>query len=155
MSSRLFQEVREKRGLAYSLYTFITAYQDGGLFGIYAGTGSGKVSELLNVVADELYRAANAPLCDQEITRARTQIKAGVLMSLESTSSRAERLARQLQVHGRIVPLSEISARIDEVSPEDLRRVAAGLVASSLTLAQLGPVVDAGEYGTIMQRLVG
>jgi len=153
MSSRLFQEVREKRGLVYSIYTFSSAYQDGGLFGLYAGTGKDEVAELISVVCDELHKVAADPLAEDEITRARAQIKAGVLMSLESTSSRAERLARHLQVYDRIIPVDEIANRIDSVSAEDIRRVAARLLKSAPTLAAIGPVGQLEDYDSVKARL--
>lgn len=153
MSSRLFQEVREKRGLVYSIYTFSSAYQDGGLFGLYAGTGADEVAELVTVVCDELQRVAADPMDDDEITRSRAQIKAGVLMSLESTSSRAERVARHLQVYDRIIPVDEIARRIDTVTAEDIRRVAERLLTSAPTLTALGPVGGLQDYETVKAYL--
>lgn len=153
MSSRLFQEVREKRGLVYSIYSFTSAYDDGGLFGLYAGTGEEEVPELMDVVCDELRRAADEPMDEDEIARARAQIKAGVLMSLESTSSRAERLARQLMVFGRPIPVTEVAAKIDAVTAEDLRRVAGRMLASPPTLAALGPVARLCAYDEVKARL--
>ena len=153
MSSRLFQEEREKRGLVYSIYTFSSAYQDGGLFGLYAGTGEDEVAELISVVCEELKKVAADPLAEDEITRARAQIKAGVLMSLESTSSRAERLARHLQVYDRIITIDEIAERIDSVSAEDIRRVAGRLLSSPPTIAALGPIGRLDDYDTVRSRL--
>jgi predicted Zn-dependent peptidase len=153
MSSRLFQEVREKRGLVYSIYTFSSAYQDGGLFGLYAGTGADEVAELVTVVCDELRRVASDPMDDGEIARSRAQIKAGVLMSLESTSSRAERVARHLQVYDRIIPVEEIARRIDAVTAEDVRRVAERLLTSAPTLTALGPVDGLQDYATVKALL--
>ena len=154
MSSRLFQEVREKRGLVYSIYTFSSAYRDGGLFGIYAGTGEEQAAELVTVVADELCRAANEIVNEDELRRARTQIKAGVLMSLESTSSRAERLARHLQVYGRIIPTQEISERIDGVTAQDVQRAAQRLLTMPPTLVGLGPVANMGNYESVVSLLL-
>jgi predicted Zn-dependent peptidase len=153
MSSRLFQEVREKRGLVYSIYTFSSAYKDGGLFGLYAGTGADEVAELVTVVCDELRRVASDPMDDGEIARSRAQIKAGVLMSLESTSSRAERVARHLQVYDRIIPVDEIARRIDAVTAEDVRRVADRLLTSAPTLTALGPVDGLQDYDTVKALL--
>jgi len=153
MSSRLFQEVREKRGLVYSIYTFSSAYQDGGLFGLYAGTGADEVAELVTVVCDELRRVASDPMDDSEIARSRAQIKAGVLMSLESTSSRAERVARHLQVYDRIIPVDEIARRIDAVTAEDVRRVAERLLTSAPTLTALGPVGGLQDYDAVKALL--
>ncbi len=93
MSSRLFQEVREKRGLCYSVYSFHWAFADSGVFGVAAATGEDEVSELVPVVLDELLRAAET-VTDEEVTRVRNQIRAGLLMSLESPSARAGQLAR-------------------------------------------------------------
>ena len=104
-------------------------------------------------MCDELIKVAADPLADDEITRARAQIKAGVLMSLESTSSRAERLARHLQVYDRIIPVDEIAARIDSVSAEDIRRVAARLLSSPPTIAALGPVARLEDYDSVKARL--
>jgi predicted Zn-dependent peptidase len=154
MSSRLFQEVREKRGLVYSIYTFSSAYRDGGLFGIYAGTGEEQSAELVAVVVDELCRAANDIVNEDELRRARTQIKAGVLMSLESTSSRAERLARHLQVYGRIIPIQEISERIDGVTAQDVQRAAQRLLTMPPTLVGLGPVANMGNYESVVSLLL-
>jgi predicted Zn-dependent peptidase len=154
MSSRLFQEVREKRGLVYSIYTFSSAYRDGGLFGIYAGTGEEQSAELVTVVVDELCRAANDIVNEDELRRARTQIKAGVLMSLESTSSRAERLARHLQVYGRIIPIQEISERIDGVTAQDVQRAAQRLLTMPPTLVGLGPVANMGNYESVVSLLL-
>ena len=153
MSSRLFQEVREKRGLVYSIYTFTSAYRDGGIFGLYAGTGDEEVPELVDVVVDELRRVAAEMLAEDEIARARAQIKAGLLMSLESSSSRAERAARQLMVFDRPVPIEETAARIDAVSLEDVRRVAARVLSSAPTVTGLGPVAGLAGYEAIRSRL--
>jgi len=153
MSSRLFQEVREKRGLVYSIYTFSSAYHDGGLFGLYAGTGEEEVPELVSVVCDELKRVAADRMDGEEIARSRAQIKAGVLMSLESTSSRAERVARHLQIYNRIIPVDEIARRIDSVTAGDVRRVAERLLTSPPTLAALGPVGGLPDYETVKARL--
>ena len=99
MSSRLFQEVREKRGLVYSIYSFAAPYLDGGLFGVYAGTGEREVDELVPVTIQE-FRNVQREITETELARARAQVKASLLMSLESTGSRCEQLARQLQVSG-------------------------------------------------------
>lgn len=123
MSSRLFQEIREKRGLVYSVYSFATGYTDSGLFGIYAGTAPDACAELVPALCDELIKATDG-FTEQETTRACTQIKAGILMSLESTSARCEQLARHIFVYGRPLPLEEITAKIDALAPADLTRVA-------------------------------
>ena len=152
-SSRLFQEVREKRGLVYSIYPFASHYADGGVFGIYAGTGPAEIRELVAVVCGEIARIASDPVAEPELVRARTQMRAGILMALENTTARTERLARQMHVCGRIVPVGEIVDLIEAVSAEDLRRVARRLVASPPTLAALGPVQDLEDYESVRGRL--
>ncbi len=139
MSSRLFQEVREKRGLVYSIYSFHAAYKDGGLFGIYAGTGPDEVRELMPVVLDELARIGDT-VTEEEIARVKAQLKAGLLMAMENTRSRAERLGQHLLVFGRPIPAAEIVERIDAVDAAAIGRLAAGVFAGAPTLAALGPV---------------
>ncbi len=146
MSSRLFQEVREKRGLAYSIYSYLQCYTDGGLFGIYAGTSKEQVQDLVPLVFDEIAKVAEGAE-EAEIARARAQVKASILMSLESTSSRCEQLARQMMVYKRPIPIEETVAKIDAVDGKAIRRVAERLMAGKPTMAALGPVsgVDALE----------
>jgi predicted Zn-dependent peptidase len=152
MSSRLFQEIREKRGLVYSIYSFTAPYVDGGLFGIYAGTGEEEAAELVPVTLEELARV-QVDVAENEVRRARTQVKAGLLMSLESTGSRCEQLARQMQVFGRIIPMSETIARIDAVGVEDVRRTAARLFRGRPTLAAMGPADRVPGLPHIVERL--
>ena len=139
MSSRLFQELREKRGLVYSVYSFAAAYGDGGLFGVYAGTGEAEAAELMPVLCDEIARAAAAPT-PAELSRVKAQMKAALVMSLESTAGRCEQLARQIMVYGRVLPLSELVERIEAVDAAALARAAARLREGPPTLAALGPV---------------
>ncbi|MEE2662293.1 MAG: pitrilysin family protein [Pseudomonadota bacterium] len=153
MSSRFFQEVREKRGLAYSVYTFTSPYDDGGLFGIYAGTSAEQSEKLIDVVCEELRRVAEKPLHKDEIARAKTQIKAGVLMSLENTASRAERISRQLLIYGHVITADEMSKKIDQVTEEEIRVVAEGLLKSTPTLSAVGPVNSLPSYEKITQCL--
>ncbi len=124
MSSRLFQEVREKRGLVYSIYSFSSPFMDSGLFGIYAGTGESEAEELMPVTLEEL-RKVQQDVSETELARARAQVKASLLMSLESTGSRCEQLARQLQVFGRIIPVNETVTKINAVTVDDVQRAAA------------------------------
>jgi predicted Zn-dependent peptidase len=138
MSSRLFQEVREKRGLVYSIYSFTAPYVDGGLFAVYAGTGQTEAAELIPVTLGEL-RSVQDTVTEAELARARAQVKAGLLMSLESTGSRCEQLARQLQVFGRIIPTAETVRRIEAVTIGDIEAVAGRLFRAAPTLAVLGP----------------
>jgi predicted Zn-dependent peptidase len=138
MSSRLFQEVREKRGLVYSIYSYTSTYVDGGLFGIYAGTSEKQVSEVVPLVFDEIAKLADgAP--DDEIARARAQVKATILMSLESTSSRCEQLARQMILFKRPLAVDEIVAKVEAIDGAAIARVATRLMECQPTLAGIGP----------------
>lgn len=152
MSSRLFQEVREKRGLAYSVHTFSGAYEDGGLFGVYAGTGPEKVGELVPVMCDELCKVA-LDVTDEEVRRARAQLKAGMLMALESTMSRCEQLGQQMVIFDRPVPVTEMVEKIDAVDAAAVRRVALRLRAKAPTVTALGPLDGLEDYGRIAARL--
>jgi predicted Zn-dependent peptidase len=138
MSSRLFQEVREKRGLVYAVYSFASPFMDGGLFGIYAGTGESEAAELMPVTLEEL-RKVQRGVTEAELGRARAQVKASLLMSLESTGSRCEQLARQLQVFGRVVPTAETVAKLNAVTVADVERAAGRHFRAAPTLAVLGP----------------
>lgn len=156
MSSRLFQEVREKRGLAYSIYSYLSSYIDGGLFGVYAGTGGDDVGDLVPLVFAEIGKLADGGggaggAEEAEIDRARAQIKAGILMSLESTASRCEQLARQMIIYKRPVPVEETIARIDAVDGAAIRRVAERLLSGRPTLTALGPVPDIGELAELAE----
>ena len=120
MSSRLFQEVREKRGLCYSIYTFHAPYTDTGFFGLYTGTDPGDAPEMMEVIVDVINDAVET-LTEAEIARAKAQMKAGLLMALESCRSRAEQLARHILAYGRPLTVEELVARIDAVSVESTR----------------------------------
>jgi predicted Zn-dependent peptidase len=152
MSSRLFQEIREKRGLVYSIYSFAQPYMDGGLFGVYAGTGESEAEELIPVALDEL-RKVQVTVTEAELARARAQVKASLLMSLESTGSRCEQLARQLQVFGRVVPTAETVAKITAVTTEDVVRAASNLFRAAPTLATMGPAKRVPGLSTIAETL--
>lgn len=152
MSSRLFQEVREKRGLVYSIYSFCAPYVDGGLFGIYAGTGESEAEELMPITLEEL-RKVQSEVSEAELSRARAQVKASLLMSLESTGSRCEQIARQLQVFGRVVPTEETVAKINAVMPDDIQRAAARHFRSKPTLAAMGPAGRVPRLATIVDAL--
>jgi predicted Zn-dependent peptidase len=152
MSSRLFQEVREKRGLVYSIYSFSAPYADGGLFGIYAGTGESEAEELMPVTLEEL-RKVQSEVTEAELARARAQVKASLLMSLESTGSRCEQLARQMQVFGRVVPTQETVAKINAVTPDDIQRAAARHFRATPTLATMGPAARVPKLESIVETL--
>ncbi|CAO3406183.1 M16 family metallopeptidase [Azospirillum largimobile] len=152
MSSRLFQEVREKRGLVYSIYTFTGGYHDGGLFGVYAGTGEDEVAELVPVVCDEIAKVG-ADVTEDEVARARAQLKAGTLMALESTMSRCEQLGQQILIYDRPIPVEEIVAKIDGVDRDAVVKAASRLRASRPTVAALGPIAKLESYDRIAERL--
>ncbi len=152
MSSRLFQEIREKRGLVYSIYSFTAPFLDTGLFGIYAGTGEDEAKELMPVTLQEL-RKVQAEISQEELHRARAQVKANLLMSLESTGSRCEQLARQLQVFGRIIPTAETVAKLMAVDVEAVQRAARRIFRGAPTLAAVGPAEHVPGLGAIIERL--
>ncbi len=153
MSSRLFQEVREKRGLCYSVYAFHWAFGDSGIFGVAASTGEEQVTELLPVVLDELRRATEQ-ISDEEVVRVRNQIRAGLLMSLESPSSRAGQLARQQILWGRPIPLQETVERINRITADRVKQVARQIFeAGKVSLAGIGPVAKLPDYQTIAAQL--
>ena len=152
MSSRLFQEIREKRGLVYSIYSFTSAYQDSGMLGIYAGTGEKQVEELIPVVCNELMKMIDADL-DAEIARSKTQLKSGLFMSREATSSRCEQMAQHLLVHGRIMTVDEIVEKVNEVDSVSVKRIAKKMMEKVPTLTALGPVSNLESYEKLCNRL--
>lgn len=154
MSSRLFQEIRERRGLVYSLYSFSSAFCDVGLFGIYAGTGEDGIAELVPVLCDELLKAADT-VSDDEVDRARAQMRAGVRMAQESTGSRCEQLAQQLQVYGRPQPPAEVLDRLDAVTRRGVQAACADLLASPPTMAAVGPLGRLPPLTVVSDRLAG
>ncbi|NDH21945.1 MAG: insulinase family protein, partial [Rhodobacteraceae bacterium] len=152
MSSRLFQEVREKRGLCYTIFAQAGAYSDTGLTTIYAGTSDAQIGELANITIDELKRAADT-LSQAELDRARAQMKAGLLMGLESASNRAERLARMVQIWGKIPNLEETVARIDAVNLDKLRTYAQSVASSAkMATALYGPIAAAPDLSALEAR---
>ena len=153
MSSRLFQEVREKRGLCYSVYAFHWAFADSGIFGVAASTGEDEVTDLIPVVIDELLRAAET-ITDEEVLRVRNQIRAGLLMSLESPSSRAGQLARQQILWGRPIPLQETVERINRITADRVKHIARQMLDKNrFSLAGIGPVAKLPAYDVIADRL--
>jgi predicted Zn-dependent peptidase len=151
MSSRLFQEIREDRGLAYSIYSFLSCYEDAGLFGIYAGTSADETAELIPVIAAEAAKVIDH-VNEDEITRARTQLKASILMARESTSSRVEQLARQVMLFGRHLSVDEIVAKVDAVDNAAVKSVAARLFSGTPTLTAVGPVSEMEPFEDLAAR---
>jgi predicted Zn-dependent peptidase len=153
MSSRLFQEVREKRGLCYTISAFHAPYQDTGMFGIYAGTDAGDVKELMNVAVSETAAAA-AGISEAQVNRAKAQIKVSLLMALESSGARARQLASQILTYGRPLPIEEMIARIDSVTVESTRAAGTALMARARpAIAALGPGKGLEGAATIVESL--
>ena len=139
MSSRLFQEARERLGLAYAIDAFAESYQDTGLIGVYAGCAAKDAAALAKVVAAEFHKLAEG-VGAAELARAKAQLKAALFMARESLSARAEQAAAQLLVFGRLLTTQEIAESVEAVSADDLRRLAERLVTPKLSApAVLGP----------------
>ncbi|MCB1532000.1 MAG: insulinase family protein [Alphaproteobacteria bacterium] len=152
MSSRLFQEVREKRGLVYSVYSFHWGHHDDGQFGIYAGTGPDKLAEIMPVVCDEVMKLANT-LSEQEVARARTQIKSNLLMGRESMMRRADQQASHMLLHNAVFDPDALADKIDALDVTALQNVARRIFQGSPTLAALGPIANLEDYDSIAKRL--
>jgi len=152
MSSRLFQEVREQRGLVYSIHSFAHSFRDGGLFGIYAGTGEDEAAELIPVLCEEATKLADG-FTDVELARAKAQMKAGLLMSLEHTGARCEQMAQHMLIHGTPFDAADIVRRIEAVDGAAIGRVVARWTSAPPTLAALGPVGNLEEFGRLRERL--
>lgn len=141
VSSRLFQEIREKRGLAYSIYSCLSAYSDGGMWSVYAGTRPGEASKVVELVSREIKRLCAGGVQRDELARAKNQMKGSVMLGLESTSSRMGKLAKDELYHGRRVSLDEVMAGIDRVNEAQLVRLSRELFDKRrLSVAALGPV---------------
>ncbi|MBV8768928.1 MAG: insulinase family protein, partial [Hyphomicrobiales bacterium] len=139
MSSRLFQDIRETRGLAYSIYAFHSAYRDTGAFGIYAGTDPQKTRELALVTLDVLRRAAD-DLTGEEIRRAKAQSKMALLSAQEAAAPRASFMARSLLAYGRVLSREELTGRIDRLSVEEVRAAGQSLLRTPMVVAAVGPL---------------
>ena len=142
MSSRLFQTVREQRGLAYSVYSYASSHADTGVFGVYAGCAPGKVSEVLELVRTELASVAEHGLTDEEVGRAKGSLRGQLVLGLEDTGSRMSRLGKAELVHGEVLSVEQVLGRIDGVSIEQVRAVAAEVLTRPLSLGIIGPFTD-------------
>jgi predicted Zn-dependent peptidase len=138
MSSRLFQEIREARGLAYSTYSYVSSYTDGGLFGAYAGTAPGKVDEVLDLLRRELDEVGGEVTSD-EVERAKGAVKGGMVLSLEDSGSRMSRIGKQVATGAPIVTVDEALERIGAVDLDAVRRVAQRVMRAPRDLAVVGP----------------
>ena len=155
MSSRLFQEVREKRGLCYSIFSFASMYSDSGHFGVYAGTSAEQADEMLTVTAQQLADLA-AGVGEAELNRAKAQLRASLVMARESVSGCGDALARQIMLFGAPVDDSDLLEQIAAVDAEAVRAVAAGLIGGGLpAIAAIGPQSAVMENADLSARLSG
>jgi len=154
-SSRLFQEVREKRGLCYSIYAFSNGFQDSGFMGVYAGTGESEASEISAVIAGEM-EAIAGNLTEAEVSRARAQLKVSLLMGMERPGTRAEQIAGQLFALGRVQSAAEIVAQLDAIDAATVKSFAAKVMQGALpTIAALGPVKKLEAHAKFARRFGG
>ncbi|MBV9907439.1 MAG: insulinase family protein [Hyphomicrobiales bacterium] len=154
MSSRLFQEVREKRGLAYSIYGFHWDFMDTGLFGFYAGSADRDVAEVVAASLDCLGEAAHG-LEEAEIRRAKAQMKVSLVTALEQPGARVHQLSRQMQIYGRALSFDEMLARVDAITVEDVRKTGAAMLRSSPAVAVIGAAGKAPGQAKIARALKG
>jgi predicted Zn-dependent peptidase len=146
MSSRLFQEVREKRGLAYSVYSYHAQYADTGLFGVYAGCVPRKVDEVLAICRDVIAKVAASGLTFDEIERGKGQLRGSLVLGLEDTGSRMSRIGKAELVYGEQLSVDELLARIEGVTPDEVSAVAADLLTETPTLAVVGPFDEDRDF---------
>jgi predicted Zn-dependent peptidase len=143
MSSRLFQEIREKRGLAYSVYSFLSSFMDSGMMGVYVGTGDNHVSRVLQLILSEMKKLAGDSLRPKELRAGKEQLKGNLLLSLESMESRMGRLAKNELYFHRFVSTEEIIEGIEKVTAEEVSALAhKTFQRDSLSLTVLGPVTE-------------
>ena len=143
MSSRLFQEIRESRGLAYAIHSFLTPYMDTGILNVYAGTGRQELREVIGLSFDEMIRLCDTPLTDSELQGAKELIKGNFLLSMESTDTRMTRLAKNEICFGKLVPSEEVTAGIDRVTREDVQAMARHMFNPNLmTVTAIGPISE-------------
>jgi len=154
MASRLFQELREERGLCYSIYSFYWPFTDTGLFGIQTATSEDDVEQLVPVVLDELKKMTDG-VTAAELGRAKAQLRAGLMMTLESPIARAGQMARHVLIHGRTLTLEETVAKVDAVTADDLAALAAEMIAGAPTLAAIGPVNALPAAAEIAAEMAG
>jgi predicted Zn-dependent peptidase len=150
MSSRLFQEVREKRGLAYSVYSFSSQHADTGMWGVYAGCLPAKADEVLSICRDEIAKVISGGLTDDELSRGKGQLRGSIVLGLEDPSSRMSRLGKAELVYPRLEPVEEILASIEAVTHDDVRDVAQAVLAQPKALAVVGPFDDADAFAPVL-----
>ena len=152
MSSRLFQEIREKRGLVYGISSFSSSYTDTGMFGIYAGTGESQIKELIPILCDELKKSPTS-ITDKEINRGKAQLKASLMMGRESAFRRCESAARQLLLFNRVIDPSETIKKIDLVSKDTVKKISNKIVSGPVTISSIGPIKKLETIDKIQKRL--
>ncbi|MDG2244421.1 MAG: pitrilysin family protein [Rhodospirillaceae bacterium] len=153
LSSRLFQEVREKRGLAYSVFSSTNACEDSGIFTVYAGTGPDQTDELIAVLTDEIKKMAEGAT-EEEVVRAKAQLKAGLLMGLESPGSRCVQRARQILVYGRTLEAREIIEKVEQIDASAIATAAQRLFATTPTVSAVGQIDQLESYDAVRARLL-
>jgi predicted Zn-dependent peptidase len=146
MSSRLFQEVREKRGLAYSVYSFSSQHADTGIWGVYVGCLPAKADEVLAICRDEIAKVIDGGLTEAELERGKGQLRGSIVLGLEDPSSRMSRLGKSELVYPNLEPVDEVLAAIEAVSHDGIRAVAADVLARPKALAVVGPFDDPGAF---------
>jgi predicted Zn-dependent peptidase len=142
MSSRLFQEIRERRGLAYSVYSYTNQYADSGSFGVYAGCAPGKADEVLALAREELSRVADHGITDEEIARGKGMLKGSLVLGLEDTGSRMSRLGKGELLYDELLTVDQVLAAVDAVTPDEVRAVAQDVYGGQPSLAVIGPFAD-------------
>jgi len=150
MSSRLFQEVREKRGLAYSVYSFSSQHADCGQWGVYAGCLPAKTEEVLAICQEEIAKVISSGLTDEELDRGKGQLRGSIVLGLEDPTSRMSRLGKSELVYPRLEPVDEILAEIEAVSHDQVREVAATVLGQPKALAIVGPFDDADAFAAAL-----
>ena len=150
MSSRLFQEIREKRGLAYSVYSFTAQHADTGMWGLYAGCLPSKADEVLSICVAEVAKVVDKGLTDAELDRGKGQVRGGMVLGLEDPSSRMTRLGKSELVYPDLEPVDELIATIDAVTHDDVRAIAAEVLTRSKALAVVGPFDDPDAFSAVL-----
>jgi predicted Zn-dependent peptidase len=145
MSSRLFQEIRERRGLAYSVYSYSSQYADSGTFAVYAGSAPGKVDEVLSITRALLADVAANGVTEAEVARGKGMLKGSLVLGMEDTGSRMSRLGKGEMLFGEVLTVDELLARVDAVTLEEVRALAAELLTQPMSLAVVGPF-DRGDF---------
>jgi len=149
MSSRLFQEIRAKGGLAYSAYSYTSSYADTGQFGIYVGCLPSKIDEVLKICREEVLRVVADGITEEEIVRGKGQMRGGLVLGLEDTGSRMSRIGKGELVYDELLSVDDVLARIEAVTPEQISEVAGDVLNRPMTLAVIGPYEDK-DFGWVV-----